>query len=76
MIGDDPMGQDCEPMTSGPTSLEPLSRHAASFSNTDTRRAVEQPWSHAPEGRQISLSAWSIAAVAAIALWIVIIKLI
>jgi hypothetical protein len=75
MIGDDPMGQDCEPMTSGPTSLEPLSRHAASFSDTDTRRAL-QPWSHVPEGRRISLSAWSVAAVVAIGMWIVIIKLI
>jgi disulfide bond formation protein DsbB len=76
MIGDDPTGQDCEPMPPGPTSLEPLSRHVASFVNADTRRAVEQPWSHMPEGRRISLPAWSIAALVAITLWVVIIKLI
>ncbi len=70
MIGDDPTGKDSEPMIP-----EALNR-SASFSDTDTHRPADLPWSRVPTGRRISFAAWGIAGVVGILLWVVIVKLI
>lgn len=76
MIGDDPMGRDCEPTTPGPIAPEALSRNAVPFSATDAHRPADLPWTQAPAGRRISFLAWTVAAIVGIVLWFIVIRLI
>lgn len=76
MIGSDPTGKEIEPMTRAPNAPEPLSRTPASFTDTGSSRVAGSPSRHAPAGRRISFTAWGVAAIVGVLLWMVIIKLI
>lgn len=71
MIGDDPTGNDNEPMIP-----EILQRSATPFPDTDIARPADLPWSRVPAGRRISFTAWGVAGVVGIVLWVVIVKLV
>ena len=75
MIGDDATGKDNESRTPEPIAPESLSRSATSFADTEIGRSADSPWSPVPAGRRISFTAWGIAAILGILLWVVIIKL-
>jgi hypothetical protein len=75
MIGDDATGRDSESMTPEPTAPEALHISASPFADTNTRRPADMPWSDVPAGRRISFTAWGVAGIVGIVLWMVIIKL-
>ena len=71
MIGDDPTEKDSEPMIP-----EALSRSAAPYTHVDAPFPADLPSARVQGGRRISLTAWGLAGVAGVVLWVVIIKLI
>lgn len=76
MIGEDPTGKESESMTRAPIAPEPLNRTPTSFADTESSRVADTPWQQVPAGRRISFTAWGVAAVVGVLLWMVIIKLI
>jgi len=76
MIGDDLTGKDSDPMPPEPITPEPLNRAAVPFSDTDVRRPADAPWARVPAGRRISFTAWGVAGVVGVVLWVVIIRLV
>ncbi|WP_242138292.1 hypothetical protein [Sphingomonas sp. TREG-RG-20F-R18-01] len=75
MNGDEATRNDPEPMNPDPTHREPLHRAADFTSAPETRRTTNLPPPAVPAGRQISFTAWTLAGVVGIVLWVVIIKL-
>lgn len=75
MIGKDPTGAGGKPRHPEPIGHEPLNRAEAWHADADTRFPVEPGSSRMLPGRRISFTAWAIAGVVGVVLWMIVIQL-